>query len=105
MDEKQRKLFNWLDERAFQPILNADPADYSGDKKAKLKDVQQATRSERERYQNYSSAQDLYDNYEDDLDSDEAEKINRELDDLGLPKLSDFEKDFSRQAEEVGVDT
>jgi hypothetical protein len=72
MDEKQKKLFDWLDDKAFQPVLNKNPDDYSGDKKDKLEDVQRATRSERERYRNYSSAQDLYDNYQDDLTSDEA---------------------------------
>jgi hypothetical protein len=105
MDEKQKKLFDWLDDKAFQPVLDKDPDDYSGDKKDKLKDVQSATRSERKRYQNYSSAQDLYNNYQDDLDSEEAKKIDRELDDLDLPKLSDFENEFSKKARELGVDT
>ena len=105
MDEKQKKLFNFLDDKAFQPVLNADPDDYSGKKKDELKDVQQATRSERKRYQNYSSAQDLWNNYQDDLDSEEAKKVDRELDDLGLPKLADFQKEFRKKAEEVGVDT
>lgn len=105
MDDKQKKLFNFLDDKAFQPVLNADPKDYSGHKKGELQDVQRATRSERERYQNYSSAQDLWNNYQDDLDSEEAKKIDRELDDLGLPKLSDFQKEFRNKAQEVGVDT
>jgi hypothetical protein len=105
MDEKQKKLFEWLDDKAFQPVLNKGADDYSGDKKDKLKDVQQATRSERKRYQNYSSAQDLYDNYRDDLDSQAAKEVDRELDELNLPKLSDFQKEFSKKAREVGIDT
>ncbi len=105
MDEKQKKLFDWLDDKAFQPVLSKDPDDYSGDKKDKLKDVQSATRNERKRYQNYSSAQDLYNNFQDDLDSDDAREIDNELDDLGLPKLPDFKKQFTEKARELGVDT
>lgn len=105
MDDKQKKLFNFLDEKAFQPVLDKDPDDYSGDRKDELEDVQRATRSERERYRNYSSAQELYRNFHDDLTSDEAKEVNRELDALDLPKLADFEQEFDRRAEDVGVDT
>lgn len=105
MDDKQRKLFNFLDDRAFQPILNKDADDYSGEKRQKFEDVKRATQSERERYQNYSSAQELYRNFHDDLTSDEAVEVNRKLDDLNLPKLADFEKQFDERASEVGVDT
>lgn len=105
MDDKQKKLFDWLDRKAFDPVLNAKPEDFSGDKKDKLEDVQRATRSERERYKNYSSAQELYQNFQDDLSSDDAREVDRELDALGLPKLPDFEKEFNEKAREVGVDT
>lgn len=103
MTSKEKKLFDFLDRRAFKPVLDADPDDYSGDDKRKLEDAQRATRSERKRYENYGSADELYRMFHDDLDSEPAKKIHRELKELGLPTLNDVCKEFDKRAHEAGV--
>jgi hypothetical protein len=103
MSSEEKQLFHFLDEHAFKPVLNADPDDYSGDKRKKLEDVQRATRSERQRYENYGSAQELYRMFEDDLNSEPAKQIHRELKDLGLPTLNDVRGEFEKKAKEAGV--
>jgi hypothetical protein len=102
-DTKQ-KLVDYLEEHAFNPILNADAGDYSGSERDKLADVQRATRSEVERYHGYSSAKDVVDNFKDDLSSDEAEKINRELKTLDLPRLCDIQDGFEKLAQQLHVE-
>ena len=99
----KKELFHFLDRRAFKPVLQADPDDYSGDDKRKLEDAQRATRSERERYENYDSADELYRMFHDDLNSEPAKKIHRELKELGLPTLNDVRKEFDKRAKEAGV--
>lgn len=103
MSSDKKQLFNFLDEHTFKPVLDANPGDYPGDKRKKLEDVQRATRSERQRYENYGSAQELYRMYEDDLNSEPAKQIHRELKNLGLPTLNDVRDEFERRAKEEGV--
>ncbi|HZC38229.1 MAG TPA: hypothetical protein VE221_06110 [Sphingomicrobium sp.] len=103
MASDKKELFDFLDRRAFKPVLDADLKDYSGDGKRKLADAQQATRSERERYKHYDSADELYRMFHDDLSSEPAKKVHRELTELGLPTLNDVRKEFDERAKEAGV--
>ena len=102
-ENKKQELFDWLDSRAFQPVLKARPDDYSGGKKDKLEHVQDATRRERERYQHYSSAQQLYNVFKDDLSSEEAKEVHADLRDLDLPTLNDCKDEFEKKAQDLGV--
>ncbi len=99
-------LVDFLERRAFSPVLKRKPDDYDSDSdRRKLAEVQRATRSELDRYRHeYSSASDVIRNYKDDLTSEPAKKIDRELDALGLPTLRDIEPEFKRKVEELGFD-
>lgn len=100
------ELVTFLERRAFRPILDRKPDDYGSDAdRRKLQEVQRATRSELDRYRHdYSSASDVIRNFKDDLTSEPAQKIDRELDTLGLPTLREIEPDFKRRVEELGFD-
>lgn len=102
-EDSRRKLVDFLDRRAFEPVLKADPSDYPEGKHEKLNDVQEATRNERERFQNYDSAEEVYRMYRDDLSSEPARRIHRELNDLGLPTLVDVQGEFEELASDLGV--
>ncbi len=106
MADAKKELVDFLERRAFRPILDSRPGDYDSDAdRRKLAEVQRATRSEIERYrQNYTSARDVIDNYKDDLTSEPARKIDQELDLLGLPTLRDIEPEFRKKVEELGFD-
>jgi len=101
--EAKSRLVEFLDREAFDPILKANPDRYPDSKKDKLRDVQRATESEKKRYHEYSSAEQVYRMYRDDLSSEPAQKIDRELRDLDLPTLKDVREKFERLASEVGV--
>lgn len=101
----KEKLVDFLDRKAFEPVLKASPDAYEseGDRR-KLEHVQRATRGERERYhEQYDSAEEVRDNFRDDLNSGPAKEVHRELRDLGLPTLNDVSDDFDRLCREVGV--
>ena len=104
-DAKQ-ELVDFLESRAFRPVLDRDPDQYGSDSdRQKLADVQRATRSEIDRYRHeYTSSQDVIQNYKDDLTSEPAKKVDRELNDLGLPTLRDIEPEFRRKVEDLGFD-
>ena len=103
--DKKKQLVDFLDRKAFEPVLRADPSDYSSQSdKDKLKDVQQSTRSEQHRFrEEYSSAKEVYDNYRDDLNSEPAQKIDRELQELDLPTLASVRPEFEDLCQRLDV--
>ena len=90
----KRDLVHFLDQRVFDPILKASPDHYGSADRRKLKDVQDRTRSEKDRFHHYSRARDVIDNYKSDLHSSTAKRVNRELDALKLPTLPSVEREF-----------
>lgn len=67
-EEKKRKLLDFLNKKAFDPIINKSKDDYDSEtKKKKLEDVKRSTKSEKERFQNYEDAEEVRDNYLADL--------------------------------------
>src|SRR4051812_33331464 len=59
----KQQLLHFLDQHVFNPILKASPKGKSDADERKLKDVQDKTRSERDRFHHYSSAREIVDNY------------------------------------------
>jgi hypothetical protein len=101
-DRKKDELVHFLEQRAFKPVLNANPKDHSAEQK-KLEHVQKATRAEIERFRNYGSAHEVVTNFRRDLASEPAKRIHAELRSLGLPTVHDVRDEFERRAEELGV--
>lgn len=103
-DEKRRKLVEFLDRHAFDPILSKSPDDFPDDKKKKFQDLKRSTESEKNRFHNnYRSATDVKNNYLSDLNSKTAKKKNSELEELGLPQLPEFRDQFMHLCEELHV--
>jgi hypothetical protein len=96
------ELLRFLDSRVFNPILKATPEGYSNADRKKLQDVQDRTRSEKDRFHHYRSAREIIDNYKSDLHSSTAKRVNSELDRLKLPTLPSVEDDFLDVAGERG---
>ena len=91
--------------KAFDPELKASPDDYESDTdKDKLRDLQQTTRNTQESYhRKYESAEKVRRMFHNDLNSDAAKKVHRDLKDLGFPTLNDIEAEFGRLADELDV--
>jgi hypothetical protein len=59
--------------------------------------VQDRTRSEKDRYHHYGSAEEVIRMYQDDLHSENARPVNERLKKLGLPRLVDVKEEFDRK--------
>jgi hypothetical protein len=94
------ELLNFLDNHVFNPILKASSDRYSEADQKKLEDVQQRTKSEKDRFHRYRNAQAIIDNYKDDLHSPTAKRVNSELEKLKLPTLPSVKEEFLRLAGE-----
>jgi hypothetical protein len=92
------ELVRFLDQSVFDRILNASPDQYSGKQRDDLQYVQDRTRSEKERYHHYGSADEVIRMYKDDLHSENAKPVNHRLKELGLPRLEDVRDQFEKKA-------
>jgi hypothetical protein len=101
--DAQRKLVSFLEQKAFQPVLRADPERYSGSRRQKLAHVQKATQAEVERFRHYGSAEEVVVNFKRDLTSGKAKQVHRELRDLDLPTIEECRDDFLRLAQDLGA--
>ena len=96
----KQELVSYLDRKVFDPILHASSDKYGGADHKALDDVKRRTETEKERYHHYSSAEDVRQNFESDLHSEAAKKVNSELKRLNLPRLADVKEEFMALAED-----
>jgi len=103
--EKKRQLTAFLDVKAFDPVLNSSPDDFSSEEqKRKFHDVRKSTLSEKRRFHDrYTSAKDIKENYLSDLESRTSRRMNEELEALGLPRLPQFKDEFLRLCDTLDV--
>ncbi len=94
----KEQLLHFLDQHVFNPILKASPKSKDDADLRKLKDVQDKTRTEQDRFHHYSSAREIVDNYKSDLHSKAASRVNRELEALKLPTLPSVKEEFLKLA-------
>ena len=99
--DARQQLLDFLEKKAFQPVMHAKAQDFPQNKRDDLQDVQRATQKEIERFRNYPSVDDLVTNFKRDLDSAPAKKVHRTLHELGLPTLPDLREDFEALAEKL----
>jgi hypothetical protein len=100
----RERLLDLLDRKAFDPVINASPDDVSKGKRDKLEGLQKTTRSTKRSYhEKYGSAAKVVEMFRDDLSSDSARKVQKELEQLGLPTLQDVKGEFEELASELEV--
>jgi hypothetical protein len=102
-DRNKDELVQFLEERAFRPVLNARPSGRSEADRRKLEHVKKATRAEIERFHHYGSAKEVLTNFRRDLDSAPAKRVHAELRSLGLPTIHDVRDEFERRAAALGL--
>lgn len=101
--DARKQLVDFLERRAFDPVMKASPEGRSDGEKRKLADVQEATKAEIERFRDYGSAREVVDNFRQDLSSEPAKKIHSELKALDLPVITELKDEFEKKAESLGV--
>lgn len=104
MADPRKQLVDYLDEHAFDPVLNASTEGMTDDELLDFEDVHRATESAKDRYHEYESAEKVKEMFEDDLQSDETGKVTRKLERLGLPTLPEVKVGFMELCDEFGVE-
>lgn len=103
MEQRKQKLIDFLEQRAWQPVLRASPDRFGESDQQRLERVKQKTRAQQERYRNYQSAGQVRQEFQDDLTSDPAKRVNSDLRKLRLPTQRDVANDFFSLADQLGV--
>jgi hypothetical protein len=92
---KRKELLNFLNQKVFDPILQALPEDYKSEVlKGKLSNVKRRTESEKHLFHDFQTAEEVKKNYLADLDFRKSKKIDHELDELKLPSLTKIRDEF-----------
>ena len=103
-EDAREKLVELLDRRVFQPVLRASADDYGPHERGRLKSVQRKTRDEQHRYrEEYHSAEKVARMFHDDLSSEPAQKVDRDLRRLHLPVMADIQEEFEDLCDQLGV--
>lgn len=96
----KEQLLRYLEHHVFDPILHASPGKYSQADQKRLRDAQDRTRTEKERFRNYKDAKEVIENFKRDVHSTAAKRVNAELEHLKLPTLPSVKDDFLKHAED-----
>ncbi len=103
--DAREELVRFLDRKVFDPILRTDPDRYEERERDRLEHVKRNTESEKERFhQEYRTAEEVRDNYRSDLSSRTADRVNRDLEELGLPTLRSVRDEFEALSHRLGLD-
>jgi hypothetical protein len=101
--DARRKLLDFLEHKAFQPVLRADPKHVPANRRDTLREMQDKARTEIERFRHYGPAEEIVTNFRRDQHSAPARKVHQALAELGLPTVNDVRDDFEKLARELGV--
>lgn len=99
------RLFEFLDQHAFNPVLSASLEGLPEARRTKLRAAQEEMRRERGRFERGASADDIYRTYHAELAAPGAADLHRRLRELDLPTLDDVRIDFEQMAGDLGVGT
>ena len=101
--DRKKELLDFLDRRAFDPVIRTKENNFSGKNRAAAKHAKTATMKEKDRFHHYGSAEEVVVNFKRDLHSKAAKRVNKELESLHLPQLSDVQDEFYRLCERLKV--
>jgi hypothetical protein len=103
-NDARRQLLDFINKKAFDPILDASADSYQGKEREQLKDVQRKTQNEKEQFEkDYTSAGKVKKGFLSDVHSEAAKKVNSELEHLGLPTLPSIKDQFMQLCDKLQV--
>jgi hypothetical protein len=102
-NDKQDQLIRFLERRAWRPVLKAPEDEYRDSDQKRLERVKRKTEAQQERYRGYKSAGQVRQEFEDDLSSQAAKRVNADLRKLELPTQPDVADAFFHLADRLGV--
>lgn len=92
-DERLR-LLEYLDTNAFEPVRHTFPDRYRERMRIRASEVQSTVMDLRDRYNGASSAEEIIQMFNADLESDSYQELSRQLKSLILPTFYDIQEGF-----------
>lgn len=100
----RKQLLDFINTRAFDPVINARLDQYEGKDKEKLEDIQRKTKNEKKQFeQEYTTTEKVKNGFLSDVRSKAAEKLNKDLERLKLPTLPSIKDEFMALCKKLAV--
>ena len=98
-------MLEFLDKKVFDPVLEAQPRQYSDERDRKmLEEVQRSAAFEKERlHEQARNAEEVRNIYLRDLYYESIGRMGKELEDLELPRLRQVRNEFLGMCRELGL--
>lgn len=101
---KKQLLLDFLDQRALDPILEAQPNQYSSERDRDiLAEVQRNAAFEKEQFHRAESAKQIRDRYLNDLYLEHISRLGNALEDLELPRFRQLRINFLQLCKELEI--
>ncbi|WP_423147824.1 hypothetical protein [Rubrolithibacter danxiaensis] len=93
--DKRKELISFIDKKAFDVILHTSPDKFKGNDRENFEEILKKTENEKKKFHDvYKSAEEVKENFLDNTHSKPAQKLNKELEHLGLPTLPQIKDEF-----------
>jgi len=102
-NDVKKQLLDFINKKAFDPILNAKADKFKGKDREDFEDVRRKTESEKKNFEEYGSADEIKKNYLSNVRSKAAAKVNDQLEKLGLPTMPGHKDEFMELCNKLGV--
>ncbi len=96
--DPRSKLLHYLDQHAFEPVRNAFPENYRESLWTNVIEVRNSVMEMKTGYMNAHSAQDVIENFSQDLHSNAYQELGKRLKMLNLPTFFDIQPGFEQLA-------
>jgi len=102
--DTRQQLINFINKKAFDPILKAKPNKFKEKDRGALEDIQRKTENEKKQFEEeYTTAEEIKKNYLSNVHSKAAAKVNDQLEKLGLPTLPQHKDEFMELCKKLEV--
>ena len=101
--DARKELINFIDKKAFNVIVKTSPDNYKGKDREAVEEVIKKTKEEQKKFHGYKSAEEVKKNFLANVRSKPAQKLDKEIEHLGLPTLPQLKDEFEKLAEKLEV--
>jgi len=102
--DARKELLKFIDTKAFDVILKTSPDKYKEKDRENFEEIRRKTENEKEKFHNdYKTAEEVKKNFLQNVHSKPAQKLDKDIERLGLPALPQLKNDFQKLCDELGI--
>jgi hypothetical protein len=101
---KREELLEFIDKNAFDVILKTKTERFEGKDKENFEGILKKTENEKKKFHNdYKTPEEVKQNFLQNVRSEAAEKVNKDLEKFGLPTLPQLKDEFMELCKKLEV--